>query len=381
MIILYKFRVNAKSLHLSGNRGGFLLSLVLESTDHRVRRVCLFEFIIIPRRHFPTSHIMRSFTLMAPQIPEDDARICIEDLPRHHHTLNTSPRFPELDFIKSLRELVRETVEELVWIKMRETTTEEVEDRVSVDGLSDSCIGELSLHVPVLDKPENPGFSSSQNSNIPIQFGLRREDDDHHWELEEYMQSVNSLSLDNHEPFYENIFANSLKKLICDMRMNSKLQDNFGSCILNKHKENMQRGPLLPLHNTFNQHKRMETAERVSSFVIATIGFLWILFDFWSQSSMIQLLPLHKQLEPIFRWLPLLELLGFVSFVLAIGTMILVGAHTSRLHCAMLMFWAILMLVRSVDSLGVLYVLGLGIIVLGWYMLLEKQPPNEGTKS
>ncbi|KAK7340430.1 hypothetical protein VNO77_21132 [Canavalia gladiata] len=356
------------------------LSLRVHLPCHRVQRVCLFEFIIIPRRHFPTSQIMRSFTLMAPQIPEDDARIRIEDLPRHHHTLNTSPRFPEFDFIKSLRELVRETVEELVWIKMRETTTEEVEDRVSIDGLSDSCIGELSLHVPVLDKPENPGFSSSQNSNIPIQFGLRREDDHHHWEFEEYIQRVN-FSLDNHEPFYENIFANSLKMSMRNTLMNSKLQDNFSSCILNKHKENMQRGPLLPLHNTFNQHKRMKTAQRVSSFVIATIGFLWILFDFWSQSSMIQLLPQHKQLEPIFRWLPLLELLGFVSFVLAIGTMILVGAHTSRLHCAMLLFWAILMLVRSVDSLSVLYVSILGIIVMGWYMLIEKQPPNEGIKS
>ncbi|KAK7295249.1 hypothetical protein RJT34_18155 [Clitoria ternatea] len=103
-----------------------------------------------------------------------------------------------------------------------------------------------------------------------------------------------------------------------------------------------REGHQLQFDDTFNQHKRKKTAQHVSSFAMATIVFLWIVLDICSQLSMI---PEHG---PIVIWSHWLGLLGFMAFVWAVAIMILVGAQFSRMQCAMLVFWAILMIVRSV---------------------------------
>ncbi|XP_027352876.1 uncharacterized protein LOC113863480 [Abrus precatorius] len=149
-------------------------------------------------------------------------------------------------------------------------------------------------------------------------------------------------------------------KLKRDSNMSSNLQYNSTGC-------NQQE-----LHWLQEVKKTLESA---SSFLMVTSSFYWILTDMLSQSSRVK--P-QQERGPVFEWVfPLLELLGFVVFVLVIGTMILVGAQISRLQSAMLLSWAILMLVRSVDSLSALCVSIMGIILIGWHLVIEKQPPNE----
>ncbi|KAL2328226.1 hypothetical protein Fmac_021653 [Flemingia macrophylla] len=109
----------------------------------------------------------------------------------------------------------------------------------------------------------------------------------------------------------------------------------------------------------------------VSSFFIAAIPFLWIISDICSQLSIFQLEQRHILSS-------LLRLFGFTVFVCAVTTMVVVGAPFSRMQRTMLMFWAILMLVRSAMSLTTLYVSMLAIILMGWHVLFEKQTPHGG---
>ncbi|KAK7295252.1 hypothetical protein RJT34_18158 [Clitoria ternatea] len=127
-------------------------------------------------------------------------------------------------------------------------------------------------------------------------------------------------------------------KRMIQLKDNSTCNNNNVS----NHKDFKPReGHQLVFNDTFNQHKRKKTAQHVSSFAMATIVFLWIVLDICSQLSMT---PEHG---PIVIWSHLLGLLGFMVFVWAVAIMILVGVQLSRMQCAMLVFWAILMLVRS----------------------------------
>ncbi|XP_020209935.1 uncharacterized protein LOC109794920 [Cajanus cajan] len=116
---------------------------------------------------------------------------------------------------------------------------------------------------------------------------------------------------------------------------------------------------------TLSMRKRKNIVQRLSSFLIAAIVLYWIISDTCSQLSVFQL-----QLGR--GWSSLLQLLGFTVFVCAVTAMIAVGAPFSRLQRTMLMFWAILMLIRSAMSRTALYVSILGILLTGWHGLVEK---------
>ncbi|KAJ1376470.1 putative transmembrane protein [Sesbania bispinosa] len=144
-----------------------------------------------------------------------------------------------------------------------------------------------------------------------------------------------------------------------DDKMTSQLQYNSTGCNLNKHKETKPRSvPVFQLKGVFNQHKRKEIALH---HVLFTIMFLGLLFDIWSQSSL-----MHKQLVSVSIWPSLLGLFGFMAFVWAVAIMILVGAPFTRMHRAMLISWAIFMLLNSANSITASYVPMLGIFFMGW---------------
>jgi len=126
--------------------------------------------------------------------------------------------------------------------------------------------------------------------------------------------------------------------------------------------------------------KRKKTVHRVSSFVIAATVYLWIFMDICSHLPFIQLQPKSR---PIFFWSTFLKLFGFMAYVSATAAMIVVRAPFSGMQSFMLMFWAILMFVSSAKSLTEVYLLSLGIILTGCYVLVPKKPPHshKGQKS
>ncbi|KAJ1381208.1 putative transmembrane protein [Sesbania bispinosa] len=141
-----------------------------------------------------------------------------------------------------------------------------------------------------------------------------------------------------------------------DKMSTSQLQYNCTGCNLNKHKETKQR---VPLFDVFNQHK---PRKEIAHHVLFTIMFLGLFFDTWSQSSL-----MHKERVNDSIWPSLLGLLGFMAFVWAVAIMILVGAPFTRMHCAMLISWAIFMLLNSANSITASYVPMLGIFFIGWF--------------
>ncbi|KAJ1443635.1 putative transmembrane protein [Sesbania bispinosa] len=148
-------------------------------------------------------------------------------------------------------------------------------------------------------------------------------------------------------------------------KMTSQLQNNSTDFNLNKHKETK---PRVPLFDVFNQQKRKEIAQHVSSAVLFTIMFLGLLFDIWSQSSLMKKVqPLHTERVPVSIWPSLLGLFGFMAFVWAVAIMILVGAPFTRMHRAMLILWAIFMLLKSANSITASYVPMLVIFFMGWF--------------
>ncbi|KAJ1443633.1 putative transmembrane protein [Sesbania bispinosa] len=145
-----------------------------------------------------------------------------------------------------------------------------------------------------------------------------------------------------------------------DDKMTSQLQYNSTGCNLNKHKETKPRSvPVFQLKGVFNQHNLKEIALH---HVLFTIMFLGLLFDIWSQSSL-----MHKQRVSVSIWPSLLGLFGFMAFVWAVAIMILVGAPFTRMHRAMLISWAIFMLLNSANSITATYVPMLGIFFMGWF--------------
>ncbi|XP_020203185.1 uncharacterized protein LOC109788773 [Cajanus cajan] len=152
-------------------------------------------------------------------------------------------------------------------------------------------------------------------------------------------------------------------------KMTSQLQDKSTGCNLNKYEE---------VGEPFSPEKNKKTVERVSSFMTTKIVFLLIIFDIYTHSSIMQLQPFHKQQGHVFIWFSLVEMLGFMMFVWGIAAMIAVGAPFSRVQCAMFMFWAILMLLRSAKSITQVYVPIFGILFTMCYMLVKKEPSHEG---
>ncbi|KAK7394604.1 hypothetical protein VNO78_15136 [Psophocarpus tetragonolobus] len=149
-----------------------------------------------------------------------------------------------------------------------------------------------------------------------------------------------------------------------DDKMSSQLEDKSTGCNVNKYGK------------AFNPDKRKESVQRVSRNVTAIIVLLWMMLEINSQSSKLQLQVLHKQHDHVFIWSSLLEMFGFMVFGWTIAATITAGPPFSRMQSAMLMFWAILMLVRSVKSITEMYVPILGILFTGCYMLVQKQPTH-----
>ncbi|KAK7374430.1 hypothetical protein VNO80_07860 [Phaseolus coccineus] len=162
----------------------------------------------------------------------------------------------------------------------------------------------------------------------------------------------NEFLLGTNEPSMANIQAAVMLK-------SSLLQDKFTGCDLNKNSE------------LLGSEKRKKTVHRVSSFVMASTVFLWIVMDICSQLSIIQLQPKYG---PIFFWSNFLKLFGFMAYVSATSAMIVVGAPFSGMQSCMLMFWAILMLLTSAKSLTEVYLPLMGIILTGCYVLVLKYP-------
>ena len=134
----------------------------------------------------------------------------------------------------------------------------------------------------------------------------------------------NNLSLGNEESCVA-IGIDLMKGLKWDSIITSQQLDFSTDCNLNKHKETMPKDPMFQLDDTFNQHKRKETAQCVSSFVIFTIVCFWLLPVTCSQT-------LHKEHGSVSIGVTLLELFGFMVFVWAVATMILAGAKLTRMH-------------------------------------------------
>ncbi|CAJ1825048.1 unnamed protein product [Sphenostylis stenocarpa] len=150
-----------------------------------------------------------------------------------------------------------------------------------------------------------------------------------------------------------------------DGKTASKLQDMFNGCNLNKYEK---------LYEPFSPDKALKkTVQHVLSFVIATTVFLWIIMNTCSKLSILQ--PKHG---PLFIWSSLVEPFCFMVFVWVIAATIVVGAQFSHMQSAMLMFWAILMVLKSAKSITEVCLPIFGILLTGLYVLMEKQPPHEG---
>ncbi|TKY65298.1 hypothetical protein E2542_SST08156 [Spatholobus suberectus] len=159
----------------------------------------------------------------------------------------------------------------------------------------------------------------------------------------------NKFFQDNDEAYDDKILYTKMA-LDWDGKMTSQLQDKSTGGNLNATVGKGTQGEKEEKEEAFStQDKRKESVQRVSSFVIAAIVLLWITFDISTHASVIQLQPEHG---PVFIWSSLLEAFGFMVFVLAVASTIVIGAPFSRLRSAMLMFWAILMLVRSAKSIA-----------------------------
>ena len=162
-----------------------------------------------------------------------------------------------------------------------------------------------------------------------------------------------------------------------DGKMTLQKLDYSTCCNLNKHNETMLKEPMFQLDDTFNQHKRKETTKRVPYFVIFPTLCLWILLVTRSLTTSTRVQPLHKEHGSVSIGAPLLELFSFIVFVWAVATMILVGAKFTSMHGAMLLFWAILMHVRSDNSTSALYLSILGIFFIGWYAVCSWKANNQ----
>ncbi|CAJ1825134.1 unnamed protein product [Sphenostylis stenocarpa] len=153
-------------------------------------------------------------------------------------------------------------------------------------------------------------------------------------------------------------------------KMTSQLEEKSRGGNLNARKDKGMQG------EKEEEGKRKESVRRVSSSVIATLVLLWILFDICTRSPIAQHQPLHGHSPVFINWSSLVELFGFIVFIWAIVATIVVGAPFSLMQSGMIMFWAIWMLVRSAKSMAEVYVQMWGIVLMGWYMLMENQPPS-----
>lgn len=106
------------------------------------------------------------------------------------------------------------------------------------------------------------------------------------------------------------------------------------------------------------KHKREEIAQYVSFVVVLTILFGSLFFDMW-----IEPLLMKVQSGPI--WVSSLRLFGFMAFVWAVAIMILVGVPFVRVQRVVFIFWAILMHLKSHNSITAMCVPILGIVVFG----------------
>jgi len=150
-----------------------------------------------------------------------------------------------------------------------------------------------------------------------------------------------------------------------DGKTASQLQDMSNDCNLNNYER---------VEESLVQDKACkQTMQRVSSFMIASTVFLWIIMDICSKLSIVQ--PKHGTL---LFWSSLVEPFGFMVFVWAIAATIVAGAQFSHMQSAMLMFWAILMVVKSSKSTTEVCLPIFGILVTGLYVLVKNQPPLEG---
>ncbi|RHN47179.1 hypothetical protein MtrunA17_Chr7g0250141 [Medicago truncatula] len=158
------------------------------------------------------------------------------------------------------------------------------------------------------------------------------------------------MSLHNNEPFLDFKFKQPLAK---DGKITSQLQHNSTSSNYPyKYKETMPRS-----YPKF-KHKREEIAQYVSFVVVLTILFGSLFFDMW-----IEPLLMKVQRGPI--WVSSLRFFGFMAFVWAVAIMILVGVPFVRVQRVVFIFWAILMHLKSHNSITAMCVPILGIVVFG----------------
>jgi len=118
--------------------------------------------------------------------------------------------------------------------------------------------------------------------------------------------------------------------------MTSQMLDNSStSCKnLNKHKETIAKS--YPIF----QQKRKEIAQHVSFVVVLSIIFGCLFLD-------LGIKPPHMKVQSVSIWDSLLGLFGFMVFVWAVAIMILVGVPFIRVQSVVLVFWAILMNLKS----------------------------------
>jgi cation transport ATPase len=133
------------------------------------------------------------------------------------------------------------------------------------------------------------------------------------------------------------LFLLSLTHLLIIYTLQNKygklLKDNKNTT-KQKHKKSMQKS-----HPKF-QLKRNEIAQHVSFVVVMSIIFFGPFFDMWVEPSLMKLQ--HGQ-----AWASSLRFLGFMVFVLAVATMILVGVPFVGMQSFVLIFWAIWMNLKS----------------------------------